>query len=205
MDKKPVDVQKFVDAIDTKNEASLASLIASKADPSGTTSWGSTPLHYAVQMMWPAGVKLLVKSGANLEAKDADGNTPLIKAAEQGYGDSAAILLSAGASPNVRNHDGLTALMLAGRRGYLSVMRSLIAKGADLRATTEGKSVLYWTAIGFRPDAVAELIKYKIVKIDAQSVVKDLKGWQNFAGPWEYCEGVVGLRRNRDKIVEMLK
>src|ERR1039457_4620982 len=71
-------------------------------------------------------------------------NDDLIKAAEHGDTYELKSIITAGGDINARdNKSGMTALMVASEEGHLAVVQALIARGADVNATTrEG-----WTAL----------------------------------------------------------
>ena len=72
-----------------------------------------TPLLFAAREGALAGVRVLVKAGAELNLAEPDGITPLIMAIINGHYDVAGFLLEAGADPNLADLWGRTALYAA--------------------------------------------------------------------------------------------
>ena len=79
-----------------------------------------------------AGVKELIKKGADINEKDqTGGGTPLINAAVFGRTEIAMALIEAGADLNRVNNDGSTALHTAAFFCRTEIVKALLAKGAD--------------------------------------------------------------------------
>jgi ankyrin repeat protein len=122
---------------------------------------GFTPLMTSASHGNLAAVRMLLAKGANVNAVSNDGSfqkvkagiialghwTPLLLAAPFGPTEVVKTLLDAGAKVNVQDVRGMTPLMLAvgTDRQNLQVIRALVAKGADLNASSlAGETALDW-------------------------------------------------------------
>ncbi len=102
---------------------------------------GDTALHVAAAAHWPEGVKLLLKSGADLTVRNRHGQTPLHYACAGGpnpgawnpKAQAAAIqaLLDAGADPDVTAKGGVTPLHTAVRNRCSLAVETLLQGGAN--------------------------------------------------------------------------
>lgn len=110
-------------------------LIDRGANVSNVTTWGSTPLHFAVReedifKSDPEIIKILIKSGADVNAKGHENTTPLHNAVSRGNIEAVKVLLKAGANVNARDEHGYTTLHMA---NDLEKTKLLIKSGAELR------------------------------------------------------------------------
>jgi len=78
-----------------------------------------------------AGVKKLLKGGADVSQTDEEGLTPLHFAADRGNGAIAQLLVEAKADVNAKSSDGDTPLHNAVLCEYLELVRFLMANGAN--------------------------------------------------------------------------
>ena len=102
---------------------------------------GDTALHVAAAAHWPHGVKLLLKSGADLMARNRHGQTPLHYACAggpnlsdwnpKGQAATIQILLAAGADPNVIAKGEVTPLHTAVRNRCSLAVETLLRGGAN--------------------------------------------------------------------------
>ncbi len=118
-----------------------------------------TPLHWAAFMGYNKITDLLITRGANLEARDKMKSTPLHVASIKRHEATARLLILRGAHINAKGLDDLTPLHFAAFRGLNSLVKFMVSKGADLTA----KEVRGWTpletAIKFRKNDTAKLIR----------------------------------------------
>ena len=112
----------------------VAALLKKGADPNSADAYGSTALHWAVELGDPAAVALLLKAGANPKALNRYGVPPLLVAVASGNAGVTRLLLNAGADANTVAAGGETALMAASRSGNVDVVKALLAGGADVNA-----------------------------------------------------------------------
>lgn len=135
----------------------------------------SSPVADAAQRGDTAGVKALLKDGADVNAAHGDGMSALHWAADRGDAELAEILLYAGASTSAQTRIGqYTPLHLAGKSGNTAVAQALLKGGADVnaRSTNSGVTPLHLAASSGNP-AVVNLL------IDAAA---DINATENEAG-----------------------
>ncbi|HKE21077.1 MAG TPA: ankyrin repeat domain-containing protein [Bryobacteraceae bacterium] len=88
-----------------------------------------------------AGMRELLRSGADVDGKDPRGATPLFYAASVGTPEAMRILIAAGADVNARTTFGATPLMWS--TADLTKVRLLVEKGAEVNAQSKaGNTVL---------------------------------------------------------------
>ena len=142
------------------DRATLASLLAGKANVNTPEVDGTTALHWAVRSDNLDLVKALLKAGANANAANRYGVTPVVLAA--GTGDAAVMraLLDAGADAKFTAAEGETALMIAARTGRVEAVRLLLAHGADVNHVERwyGQTALMWAAADDHGDVVRALV-----------------------------------------------
>jgi uncharacterized protein len=107
-----------------------------------------------------AGVRSLLKAGADVNAAPADGMGALHWAAINGEVELAKMLLIAGANPAATTRlGGYTPLLLAATKGDAKMIDALITAGADPKsANANGTTALMLAAAAGRLDAVTLLI-----------------------------------------------
>ncbi|XXH03121.1 hypothetical protein Hte_009514 [Hypoxylon texense] len=111
-------------------------------------SFGTSPLHYAVENGDSTAVRTLINYGANLDIKNLYGHTPLMPAAEYGDPECAESLISGGCDVNAYDNLGESALYYALRssvEGTAKMVRLLIDHGARLTISDRGNA-LHWLA-----------------------------------------------------------
>ena len=108
-----------------------------------------TPLADAVMRGDSAGLRVLLKQGADVNEVQGDGMTALHLAASRGNLPATRMLVSAGArlDPVTRNGN-YTPLHLAAQNGRADAVKALLAAGANVNATTSsgGASALHFAA-----------------------------------------------------------
>lgn len=168
-------------ALSTGNVEMARALLEAGASVYVTTSYGATPLRYAmwhdtpemrqlVQQMLAAGAEvdagrtppppgsLSTAPGAARSVRNAEG-TALGDAASRGSAEMARILLAAGARVDARQSGWTTPLMLAAARGNAALVRLLLDAGADVRAEdAAGRTALDYALARERAD-VAQLLR----------------------------------------------
>ncbi len=97
----------------------------------------------AVRASYPAGERLasaLVTKWVSIDARSRlDRSTALLNASMSGRTANVKFLLGMNANPNIANQDGWTPLLIAAFDGRTEIVDLLLAKGADTRATLDGK------------------------------------------------------------------
>lgn len=101
-----------------------------------TATWPA--LTWAVYLQFQDGVRVLIKSGANVNAMDADGATPLHWAAWSGNYVIAKMLMANGANPHVMDHMGRSPLDWAIMTGQADIMRLLPQAEPELDSDGDG-------------------------------------------------------------------
>ena len=114
----------------------------------------------------------LLAHGAQIDAGDAQGSTALLHACNDEKTDIALALLKAGANPNIGSHYQRFPLMYAAEKGNDTIVAALIAAHADLEATCNEGTAVFW-AVSSGKVSTAQLLLQAGAKIDAQ----DPKGY----------------------------
>jgi len=138
----------------------VAALLEQGVDPNSADTYGSTALHFAVELEDLETTALLLDAGANPAATNRYDVAPLSLASANGNAAIVARLLAAGADPNTSLPGGETALMTAARTGKVDVIESLLAAGAavDAREDARRQTALMWAAAEGHAEAIAKLI-----------------------------------------------
>ncbi len=118
------------------------------------------PVADAVMRGDTAGVRAMLRAGADVNAAQGDGMTPLHWAAMKGQAEIASILLYAGGSHAATTRlGGYTPLHLAARAGSAPIVDALVAAGASVTATTSsGATALMLAAESGTLAAVQRLV-----------------------------------------------
>jgi ankyrin repeat protein len=129
------------------------------------TFWAApdgAPLADAASRADLAGVRALLRRGAEVNAAQGDGMTALHWAASKGNAEMVGVLLKAGASVKTTTRiDSATPLHLAAAAGSAPALDGLIAAGADINAVTApGTTALMLAAAAGSPDAVKVLLAH---------------------------------------------
>src|SRR5262245_7730237 len=90
----------LIDAVQSGNAAAAIKLLDQKVNGNGTTSDGTTALHWAAHNADVDMVERLIRAGANVNAKNEFGTTPISEAVAAGNTAVLEKLLKAGADPN---------------------------------------------------------------------------------------------------------
>jgi ankyrin repeat protein len=149
----------LADAVEQRNHAAVARLLAANADPNAPQPDGATPLHWAVHHDKAELVAQLVAAGAKVDAVNDYGVTPLALACQNGSEAIVRRLLDAGADPNRGLPGGETPLLTAARTGRLGPVQALLARQADVNAQErKGQTALMWAAAEGHVDVVDALL-----------------------------------------------
>jgi ankyrin repeat protein len=135
---------------------------------------GTTPLHWAVYRNDEAGVRRLIRAGADVNARNDYGSTPLSEAAVSGNVKVIRWLLEAGAEVDGANADGQTPLMIVSRTSNVEAAKLLIRHGADVnrREQWRQQTPLMWAAAEGQPAMVELLIRHG-ADVNARSRVNE--------------------------------
>ena len=115
-------------------------------------------LWVASQKGHTAGVKLLIKAGADLN-QAGDEATPLYMASQNGHAEVVEILVKAEADLNQSTNDGATPLFMASQNGHAEVVEILVKAGADLNRTWNGVTPLFKASQNGHAEVVEILVK----------------------------------------------
>ncbi len=117
-------------------------------------------LWVASQKGHTAGVKLLIKAGADLNQARNDGVTPLFIASQEGLVEVVEILVKATGADLNQASDGATPLFQASSIGHVEVVEILIQAGADLnQGPDDGATPLFMASQNGHAKAVEILVK----------------------------------------------
>jgi DUF1680 family protein/ankyrin repeat protein len=107
-----------------KEEAKAKELIEGGADVNRPTSYGTTPLHRAVEGGLKDIVELLIAKGADVNSRDNWDWTPL-HSAVYGHNEIVELLIAKGADTTARDGGGRTPLWYAEKRGHTEIVELL--------------------------------------------------------------------------------
>jgi ankyrin repeat protein len=113
----------------------LRDLLEDGVDVDLRDAYESTPLGYAANQNWVAGVGLLLEHGARINVHDCVGNTPLHITTSVEIANS---LIRAGAEIDAINDRGATPLHLASKANSIEVVKLLIQGKADVHRRDRG-------------------------------------------------------------------
>lgn len=104
--------------------------------------------------------KALVGKWVSIDARARiDGSTALLIATNRGSVPNVRFLLNMKANPNIADQRGLTPLLSAASDGRIEIVDLLLAKGADSRATLDGKDAAALAEQNGYPELAASLRK----------------------------------------------
>lgn len=109
-------------------------LLTHGADVNATNVLGYTPLYYAAHEGHARLVRGLLDGGAVVDSQNCKGQTPLMQGID--HDQVFCVLLSRGADISLRDNTRATVLHYAAGRGSLRTVRTLVARGADVNAST---------------------------------------------------------------------
>ena len=112
--------------------AVVDALISYGASINTETTWGQTPLHWAVESGSETVLNSLLQEGAYVDAKGYQSQTPLHMAAWKGYEALAKILLCNCASLDTTNRQGQTPLFSAIHGSNVNIANMMLDKGASV-------------------------------------------------------------------------
>ena len=137
----------------------IAALIALAIAVPGWSFEGPTSVLNAVATKDKAGLRALLKSGADVNAAMGDGLTAMHQVAIDGDTELAQVLIYAGANLKATTRlGGYTPLLLAAKAGDAAMIATLLKGGADAnQSTTNGTSALMFAAASGNVAAVQAL------------------------------------------------
>jgi len=182
----------LIEAVQTGNAAAAIKLIDQKVNVNGTSSDGTTALHWAAHKGDVELVDRLIRAGATVNVKNEFGATPISEAASAGNTAVLEKLLKAGANPNTPGPDGMTPLMVIARSTNVAAARLLLDNGADINAKEQQKNqtALMWAAAQSQGEMVRELVK-RGADVNARATVNNMStASYNAAGFMEWPANV---------------
>ena len=136
----------LLDAVRANDGERVRSLLAGGADPNTTDSDQASALMYAGLYAGPRVLGLLVGAGADLNLRDKNGLTALAWAVHS-Y-ESAKVLIDAGADVNAKSNIGGTPFLTAAAYPRnAALLRLMLAKGANIKTSVFGSTVLTLAAL----------------------------------------------------------
>jgi uncharacterized protein len=151
----------LIEAAQNKDQATVKSLLAQKADAKAFTADGTTALHWAAHWNDLDMVNALLAAGADPKAANRYGVTPIAEAAATNNGAVVERLLKAGVSADtLSTSEGETILMTAARVGNIEAVKALLDKGANPNAkeSFKGQTALMWAASEGHADIITLLL-----------------------------------------------
>ena len=123
--------------------------------------YGSSPLHWAVEIGDVMMVKMLLECGADVNRKTTDGTTPMMIAAHSGNFEIVEMLNLPGIELNAKTRRGWTALHYAASSGCCETTEFLMLRGAEVNGRTKnGTTPLSIARVNNRQDAVSLIKAY---------------------------------------------
>jgi ankyrin repeat protein len=123
--------------------------------------YGSSPLHWAVEIGDVMMVKMLLECGADVNRKTTDGTTPMMIAARSGNFEIVEMLNLPGIELNAKTRRGWTALHYAASSGCCETTEYLMLRGAEVNGRTKnGTTPLSIARVNNRQDAVSLIKAY---------------------------------------------
>lgn len=140
---------------------SIAAVFALAVAVPGWSFEGPTSVLDAVAAKDKAGLRALLKSGADVNAAMGDGLTAMHQVAIDGDIELAQVLIYAGANLKATTRlGGYTPLLLAAKAGDAAMIETLLKGGADAnQSTTNGTSALMFAAASGNVAAVKALVE----------------------------------------------
>jgi ankyrin repeat protein len=161
----------LLEAVRIGDKDSVRRLLGQGADVNARSDDGTTALMHATAVGDVELMRVLLAHGADANTKNKAGATALMWAV--GDCDKVRALLERGADVNARPVSGRTPLMIAvGSPGGAEVVKLLIEKGADVRYSQQGYTVLM-AAVEGGDRAVVQLLLAKGADVKAKNRV----GW----------------------------
>ena len=154
---------RLVDAVKTKDQQAVRSLLKQHVDVNTPQADGTTPLLWAAHWDDLETAGLLIRAGANVNAATDYGVTALSLACTNGSAAMVGQLLKAGANPNITlQRTGETPLMTCSRAGNAEAVTSLLEHGANANAkeSWRGQTALMWAAEANHLEAAQALVKH---------------------------------------------
>jgi uncharacterized protein len=162
----------LIEAAQNKDQATVKSLLAQKADAKAFTADGTTALHWAAHWNNLEMVDALLAAGADPKAANRYGVTPIAEAAGTNSGAVVERLLKAGVSADTMSTtEGETILMTASRVGNSEAVKALLDRGANPNAkeSFKGQTALMWAAA----EGHADIIKLLLAKGADPKILSD--------------------------------
>jgi len=119
------------------NVTEVRRLLKAGANVTMANNYGASPMSLASEVANTEILKLLVEAGASANSANPEGQTALMAVARTGNVAAAQFLIDRGAAIDAKeNWGGQTALMWASARRHPEMMKLLIAKGANVNASS---------------------------------------------------------------------
>ena len=188
------DDTRLVAAMQSRDVATVRTLLAEGVGVNTTDAETATALHWAAHWNDTEAVRLLLDAGADPNARNRFDVTPLHEAALQLNSEMVQALLEAGADPNAAFGDGETVVMTAARTGHAGVLGLLLEHGGDISAAEgwHGQTALMWAAQENHADAARLLIEHG-ASVNRRSTAHDWVEIEYSAGNVPKTRDVGGL------------
>lgn len=150
----------LADAIQSRKNSIVETLLSGDADVNAKQADGMTALHWAVYHGKHDWVTKLIAAGAEVENANRYEVRPLSIACQTGNAKVVSLLLDAGADANTKLPGKETVLHTAARTGDVDSVRLLVSAGAKVNAQDRrSQTPLMWAAAAGNNAVVAELLK----------------------------------------------
>jgi ankyrin repeat protein len=158
-------------AIEDENIELIDLLIASKSNINIKSSWGDTPLIYAVLGNSYEIAKKLIDAGAKLDTRNADGITALRCAVEMSYPTMVDLLIDSGVNINTKDRKGGTTLAEAILRRNIKIIKKIIHSIPDINDKNVGINSAVQMSIRMRSLEVTKVLIQKGASLNEDNIL----------------------------------